>query len=579
MLKSSLIAIPIIACLSGSALAIGCATTVYYVDESVSGGNGSGDSWTNAYTTLQDALGVVSDGEIWVAAGTYYPTTGTVRTITFRLKNCVSIYGGFNATETTRDARDWKSNVTTLSGDIGTASDDSDNSYRVVYGDGSITAIDTTPGVIYLYTDSIFNFPGLTDLIINNQSTFVYSSPTDAVINLNNITIRGGGILTHNYNTSTNDSYIDLALDSLTIEIGGSIDVSGKGYAGGTYRNAGQGTGGGYGNNYSCGGGSYAGLGPSGSLSYGDFVNPNELGSGGGMASSGYAGAGGGLLRLNISGILTNNGSIISNGGGSYHRGCAGAGGTVYINVETLSGTTGLFSANGGNASLPYGTSNGLGSGGGRIAIYANTSSFSGTIIASGGTGRAHGGAGTIYEKIGTDEYLTIDNNNISYNSPATTLSNDGVADIYNFQKLNISNGGHLKIQNGETIIFNDSDNLLAGVWSVSSLTLDSGAVLTHLDTVPITSVVSTPGAITLYSGSTINLPSATSIETTSNGSIYLYYGSTLNTLPITNITVGDQSSFMYSSLIDIDIDSTADILIKSGGIFTHDYNLRHFAH
>ena len=196
MLKSSLIAIPIIACLSGSALAIGCATTVYYVDESVSGGNGSGDSWTNAYTTLQDALGVVSDGEIWVAAGTYYPTTGTVRTITFRLKNCVSIYGGFNATETTRDARDWKSNVTTLSGDIGTASDDSDNSYRVVYGDGSITAIDNTA-----ILDGFVISGGNGNSDPDNRGGGIYnkiSNPTltNVTISGNLATFLGGGYIT-----------------------------------------------------------------------------------------------------------------------------------------------------------------------------------------------------------------------------------------------------------------------------------------------------------------------------------------------------------------------------------------------
>ena len=98
---------------------------------------------------MQAALTNVTDGEIWVATGTYYPIqaatpTVTDREVSFNLATCVAIYGGFVGDETTRDARDWDTNVTTLSGDIGTLNDDTDNSYHVVYGDGSTTAIDNT---------------------------------------------------------------------------------------------------------------------------------------------------------------------------------------------------------------------------------------------------------------------------------------------------------------------------------------------------------------------------------------------------------------------------------------------------
>ena len=142
ILKSSLIAIPIIACMgTGSAGAACSGSDTIYVDASQ---NGDGSNWTDAYQSLQTALGSVTADtttEIHVAQGTYYPTTGTDRMISFQLANCVSIYGGY---PTGGGTRDWKTYVTTLSGDIATPSDDSDNSYHVVFGDGTESAINNT---------------------------------------------------------------------------------------------------------------------------------------------------------------------------------------------------------------------------------------------------------------------------------------------------------------------------------------------------------------------------------------------------------------------------------------------------
>jgi len=117
---------------------------VYYVTTDGNDVYGEGLSWATAKSTLQGALDVAGSGdEIWVAAGTYYPTSdyglvagcGQVqaRLKHFRMKNGVGIYGGFAGTETSRDQRDWKSNVTILSGDIGVTGDASDNCYHVFY--------------------------------------------------------------------------------------------------------------------------------------------------------------------------------------------------------------------------------------------------------------------------------------------------------------------------------------------------------------------------------------------------------------------------------------------------------------
>ncbi len=107
---------------------------IHYVKWDATGSN-NGTSWTDAYTDLQLALASASSGdEIWVAAGTYKPTSGTNRSISFNLKNGVAVYGGFAGTETLLSQRDFQTNVTILSGDIGVVGNTSDNSYHVMVG-------------------------------------------------------------------------------------------------------------------------------------------------------------------------------------------------------------------------------------------------------------------------------------------------------------------------------------------------------------------------------------------------------------------------------------------------------------
>ncbi|MCP4345334.1 MAG: hypothetical protein GY795_07390 [Desulfobacterales bacterium] len=94
----------------------------------------TGESWEQA-TSLQTAIASAQGGDdIWVAAGTYKPGMSD-RTASFELKSGVGIYGGFTGTETSREQRDWRANITILSGDIGAVSNNSDNSYHVVISD------------------------------------------------------------------------------------------------------------------------------------------------------------------------------------------------------------------------------------------------------------------------------------------------------------------------------------------------------------------------------------------------------------------------------------------------------------
>jgi hypothetical protein len=110
-----------------------------YVDDTATGAN-NGSNWTDAFINLQSALALAASGDtIYVAQGTYKPTTGGSRTAAFRLETGVTLLGGYPNGGGTRDP---VANVTTLSGDIGTEGSNGDNSYHVVIGSGtSSTAV------------------------------------------------------------------------------------------------------------------------------------------------------------------------------------------------------------------------------------------------------------------------------------------------------------------------------------------------------------------------------------------------------------------------------------------------------
>jgi hypothetical protein len=115
--------------------------TVYstiYVDVNATGGNNNGTSWANAFTDLQDALDESSScSEVWVAEGTYKPQDSNG----FYAGYGLNLYGGFDGTETSRSQRDWTSNETILSGDIGNVNDPNDNATSVlvaISSDGTV---------------------------------------------------------------------------------------------------------------------------------------------------------------------------------------------------------------------------------------------------------------------------------------------------------------------------------------------------------------------------------------------------------------------------------------------------------
>jgi hypothetical protein len=90
-----------------------------YVNVGLNTGANDGSSWANAHQGvdgLATGLTAASAGDqVWVAAGTYLPTAGGVRTFSFQLKNGVEVYGGFAGFELSLAQLDVSLNPTLLS--------------------------------------------------------------------------------------------------------------------------------------------------------------------------------------------------------------------------------------------------------------------------------------------------------------------------------------------------------------------------------------------------------------------------------------------------------------------------------
>ena len=80
-------------------------------------GLGTGATWTDAFPDLAPALAAATAGkQVWVAAGTYLPTSGTSTTVSLPIASGVQVFGGFAGGETALSQRAWSVNHVTLSG-------------------------------------------------------------------------------------------------------------------------------------------------------------------------------------------------------------------------------------------------------------------------------------------------------------------------------------------------------------------------------------------------------------------------------------------------------------------------------
>lgn len=274
---------------------------------------------------------------------------------------------------------------------------------------------------------------------------------------------------------------VTLNAGSVQVDSGSSINADGQGYA----PLAGPGAGAvGTGN-----GGSYGGAGGGQLLTtvYGSGTAPVDLGSGGAVYQA-TAGAGGGAIKMVVSGTLTNNGVISANGGAESGNGFAGggSGGSVYITTATLSGA-GVFSAIGG----PNPTSYGSGGGGGRVALYAaNTSGFTGftAATAAGGSsltpsnGGSPGSVGSVifFDTSVPNSRMTVYEN---FSLPTgTTVTYDAVT-VQPGALFTIGGGSTVAVVNAlsvsGTIVAQSANNTAQtnGTWQGAGLTLSAASI------------------------------------------------------------------------------------------------------
>jgi predicted outer membrane repeat protein len=232
---------------------------IIYVDSSATGLN-NGNSWGNAYTLLQSALNSSLEGDtIWVAEGTYYPTQttgGTGDTFkTFNITNEIKLFGGFDGSETTISQRDWETNMTILSGDLGVKGDSTDNAFHVLFvqfldGATEIDGFTVTQGNADYISGNPFDrgggiFINSSDLSISNchftsnsalwQGGAIYSGYSANIIITNckfssNVAVRDGGAIA---NHSAVTAYIsNCVFDSNYAHINGGAIKNSNNFSG-----------------------------------------------------------------------------------------------------------------------------------------------------------------------------------------------------------------------------------------------------------------------------------------------------------------------------------------------------------
>ncbi|RRA99931.1 right-handed parallel beta-helix repeat-containing protein [Larkinella rosea] len=204
--------------LSGAASA---QTTRFVSTTGTNGNPATATSWATATSDLQGAINsLTAGGEVWVAGGTYKPTTGTDREIYFRMKNNVAIYGGFVGTEANRSERPpinlTTPSSTTLSGDIGTVGDPADNSYHVI-SNSSITSTGILDG--FVITGGNANYDNTLDSrsigggMVNNSSNPILTNCSFT----SNSAIIGGGM----FNITSSPILTNCSFTSNTADEGG----------------------------------------------------------------------------------------------------------------------------------------------------------------------------------------------------------------------------------------------------------------------------------------------------------------------------------------------------------------------
>ena len=343
----------------------------------------------------------------------------------------------------------------------------------------------------------------------------------------NSVRIRAGGVLSHSGPNDTETKKLHLrCLGTFTVDAGGAVDVTAKGY---TER---HGTG--WTRCYAFHAGNASDYANSGTYAnkyaYGSVRTPTEYGSGAGAGELTY---GGGAVILEVPGVIDLSGSIVSTG--NWHSISGGAGGSILLRCGAIAGK-GLISAAGGNGKSGQGNFSGSG---GRIAIYrtdaARLNDFTGTITTmykklSENNADITSACGTIYYEGPGDEpgrgTLVVDDDgqkpkNATYCTDFNAYVTDanipfGTVVVTNSAKLRISEGANLRATKGIIVASGAGITTVAG--TVVELCGTNDAVLVGASRIAFNGLVCTnvekrvyfetgsSGKVTIPSGAPLTL-------------------------------------------------------------------------
>lgn len=198
-------------------------------------GTDSGASWLQA-ASFGDALNDPNCTEIWVKQGVYYPTTTLSRTASFIVNREVVVYGGFQGFETQLNDRDFKLYETVLSGDIGVAHDNTDNSYHVIsfFGVDDNTVVDgfiIEKGHANALNQGPYQSGG--GMMCHGQSAYEICNPTvrNSIFRDNHATANGGAVYNNGYLGQSSPMFVNVTFENNQVEGNGGAMYN-DGYTG-----------------------------------------------------------------------------------------------------------------------------------------------------------------------------------------------------------------------------------------------------------------------------------------------------------------------------------------------------------
>ncbi|MBL9000289.1 MAG: immunoglobulin domain-containing protein [Phycisphaerae bacterium] len=337
-------------------------------------------------------------------------------------------------------------------------------------------------GAVRIESGEVVSFAG--NLVIDTGSKLELNSTLRAG---GDATIGGAGAavtISHAANTpntlASPGCFLDIAGDA-TIAANATLNGDGRGYppyTGPGFPTHGGGAGSGHGGR---GGPTWQNPAQEGGGVYGSTTQPTTYGSGGVNQN-----AGGGAFRLSVAGNLTLDGAIsVNQAGAPVDAGWAASGGSVWITTGGVFSGSGTVRANG-LASRSYG-------GGGRIAVYYGSSTFSGLLQAQSGLSPDLGGnmscaaPGTVLRKVHAAAFpdVTLD---AGCTGPQRAVSPTLMSEL-GTGLGGVEIRGGTQVRAGEPYIFNGDLTAIGpatridatgGLFALGDVTLTNGVRLSH---------------------------------------------------------------------------------------------------